>query len=54
MPREIAAIMQGVILLSVVIAYELVRRYRLVLQQKDVAAQLAATPAAPAGQAVTA
>ena len=41
-PREIAAIMQGVILLSVVIAYELVRRYRLVLQQKDVAAQLAA------------
>jgi simple sugar transport system permease protein len=40
-PREIAAIMQGVILLSVVIAYELVRRYRLVLQQKDVAAQLA-------------
>ncbi|HEY0168073.1 MAG TPA: ABC transporter permease [Jatrophihabitans sp.] len=45
-PREIAAIMQGVILLSVVIAYELVRRYRLVLQQKDVAAQLAAAPAA--------
>ncbi|MDQ2836670.1 MAG: ABC transporter permease [Actinomycetota bacterium] len=42
-PREIAAIMQGVILLSVVIAYELVRRYRLVLQQRDVAAQLAVT-----------
>lgn len=41
-PREIAAIMQGVILLSVVIAYELVRRYRLVLQQKTVAASLAA------------
>jgi len=39
-PKEIAGIMQGVILLSVVIAYELVRRYRLVLQQKDVAAQL--------------
>jgi ABC-type uncharacterized transport system permease subunit len=53
-PREIAAIMQGVILLSVVIAYELVRRYRLVLQQKDVAAQLAQTPAAPVSQAVTA
>jgi general nucleoside transport system permease protein len=48
-PREIAAIMQGIILLSVVIAYELVRRYRLVLQQKDVANQLAvAEPAAPA------
>ncbi len=41
-PREIAAIMQGVILLAVVIAYELVRRYRLVLQQKTVAASLAA------------
>jgi simple sugar transport system permease protein len=48
-PREIAAIMQGVILLSVVIAYELVRRYRLVLQQKDVAAQLGITTAQPAG-----
>jgi simple sugar transport system permease protein len=43
-PREIAAIIQGVILLSVVIAYELVRRYRLVLQQKDVAAQLSTAP----------
>jgi simple sugar transport system permease protein len=47
-PREIAAIMQGVILLSVVVAYELVRRYRLVLQQRDVAAQLAATTEQPA------
>ncbi|HJQ03645.1 MAG TPA: ABC transporter permease [Jatrophihabitans sp.] len=47
-PREIAAIMQGVILLSVVVAYELVRRYRVVLQQRDVAAQLAATTAQPA------
>jgi simple sugar transport system permease protein len=53
-PREIAAIMQGMILLAVVIAYELVRRYRLVLQQKDVAAQLAAAPAAPVSQAVSA
>jgi simple sugar transport system permease protein len=47
-PREIAAIMQGVILLSVVVAYELVRRYRLVLQQRDVAAQLAETTEQPA------
>jgi ABC-type uncharacterized transport system permease subunit len=47
-PREIAAIMQGVILLSVVVAYELVRRYRLVLQQRDVAAQLAAATEQPA------
>jgi ABC-type uncharacterized transport system permease subunit len=57
-PREIAAVMQGVILLSVVIAYELVRRYRLVLQQKDVAAQLAGPggpvpPVAAAEGAVT-
>ncbi|MGI8667810.1 MAG: ABC transporter permease [Jatrophihabitans sp.] len=51
-PREIAAIMQGVILLSVVIAYELVRRYRLVLQQREVAAQLAV--GAGVQQAVTA
>jgi ABC-type uncharacterized transport system permease subunit len=47
-PKEIAAIMQGVILLSVVIAYELVRRYRLVLQQKDVATRLKVAAAAPA------
>lgn len=51
-PREIAAIMQGVILLSVVIAYELVRRYRLVLQQKDVAAQLAGSAGAAGEPAV--
>jgi ABC-type uncharacterized transport system permease subunit len=52
-PREIAAIMQGVILLSVVVAYELVRRYRLVLQQKDVAALLAAAAKAANAEAVT-
>lgn len=46
-PREIAAIMQGVILLSVVIAYELVRRYRLVLQQRTVAASLGALSPPP-------
>ncbi|WP_199435139.1 ABC transporter permease [Qaidamihabitans albus] len=35
-PKEIVIIMQGVIVLSVVIAYELMRRYRLRLEQRDV------------------
>jgi ABC-type uncharacterized transport system permease subunit len=35
-PKEIVVIMQGVIVLSVVIAYELVRRYRLRLEQREV------------------
>jgi general nucleoside transport system permease protein len=35
-PREIVVIMQGVVVLSVVIAYELVRRYRVMLEQRDV------------------
>jgi simple sugar transport system permease protein len=41
-PRELVTIMQGVIVLSVVVAYEFVRRYRLVLEAKDVARALAA------------
>jgi len=40
-PRELVTIMQGVIVLSVVVAYEFVRRYRLVLEAKDVARALA-------------
>lgn len=40
--KEIVTIMQGVAVLSVVIAYELVRRYRIVAQQRDVGRQLAA------------
>ena len=43
-PSQIVVIMQGTIVLSVVIAYELVRRYRLVLEQKAVAGALATTP----------
>lgn len=39
-PKELVTIMQGVIVLSVVVAYELVRRYRIVLEQKDVARAL--------------
>jgi len=39
---EIVKIMQGVIVLSVVVAYELVRRYGVVHEQRRVAAQLSA------------
>ena len=39
-PAQLVQIMQGVIVLSVVIAYELVRRYRLILEQRDVAKAL--------------
>lgn len=40
-PKEMVTIMQGIILFAVVIAYELVRRYRLTLEQKAVARALA-------------
>ena len=43
-PVEIVQITQGIIVLSVVVAYELVRRYRVVAEQRDVARALAATP----------
>jgi simple sugar transport system permease protein len=48
--RELVTIMQGVIVLAVVVAYEFVRRYRLVLEARDVARALAV----PASEAVTA
>jgi general nucleoside transport system permease protein len=47
-PREIVLIMQGSVVLSVIVAYEIVRRYELAAEQRRVAAQLRATPAAPA------
>jgi simple sugar transport system permease protein len=47
-PKEIVAVMQGVIVLSVVIAYELVRRYRLRLEQRDVGRALGTVQAPPA------
>ena len=47
-PKEIVTIMQGVTVLSVVIAYELVRRFSLVQQQRRVGAELGT--AVPAGQ----
>lgn len=46
-PKEMVTIMQGIIVLLVVIAYEIVRRTAIVLEQRDVARQLAA-PAANA------
>ncbi len=42
-PQEIVAIMQGVLVLSVVIAYELVRRYRVRQVAHDVGRQLGST-----------
>jgi len=47
-PKEIVAVMQGVIVLSVVVAYELVRRYRLRLEQRDVGRALGTASAPPA------
>ena len=44
-PREIVTIMQGVIVLSVVVAYELVRRNRVRTQQQNVGKALAAVTA---------
>jgi ABC-type uncharacterized transport system permease subunit len=41
-PREIVLIMQGSIVLSVIVAYEIVRRYELAAEQRRVAAQLRA------------
>jgi simple sugar transport system permease protein len=44
-PREIVLIMQGSVVLSVVVAYEIVRRYELAAEQRRVAAQLRAAAA---------
>jgi len=48
-PREIVLIMQGSIVLSVVVAYEVVRRYELAAEQRRVATQLRARAGEPAG-----
>jgi general nucleoside transport system permease protein len=50
-PREIVLIMQGSIVLSVVVAYEIVRRYELAVEQRRVATQLRSRPVEPAGVA---
>jgi simple sugar transport system permease protein len=49
---EIVTILQGTALIAVVIAYEVVRRYRVVLEQRDVGRQLGTadpTPVQPQG-----
>ena len=45
-PKEIVQIMQGVIVVSVVVAYELVRRYRLTQEEKTVTHHTDLSPAA--------
>ena len=45
-PRDIVLIMQGSVVLSVVVAYEIVRRYELAAEQRRVASQLR-SPATP-------
>jgi ABC-type uncharacterized transport system permease subunit len=48
--KEIVLIMQGTVVLSVVVVYELVRRYGIVAEQRRVSRELAAErPAEPAG-----
>ncbi|MER7754373.1 ABC transporter permease [Kitasatospora sp. NPDC097643] len=53
-PFEIVAVMQGTIVICVVVAYELVRRYGLIRQQKKVGAELAAQLAATEKKEVSA
>ena len=52
MPREIATIMQGLIVLSVVVAYEVVKRIDLAAEQRRVgqATGAAVEPAAEAAK----
>jgi simple sugar transport system permease protein len=47
--KGVITLMQGIAVLSVVIAYELVRRYRLTQQQRDVGRQLGTAEPQPAG-----
>ncbi|MDT4918908.1 MAG: ral nucleoside transport system permease protein, partial [Pseudonocardiales bacterium] len=51
-PKEIILITQGVVVLSVVVAYELVRRFALTRQQRSVGR--ATAPGAPAAEGATA
>ena len=50
-PKEIVAIMQGVIVLSVVIAYEIVRRAKLRIEARDLASARSDPALATAGAA---
>jgi general nucleoside transport system permease protein len=48
-PQEIVTIMQGVIVLSVVVSYEVIRRLELAAEQRRVGSQLAASAAVTTG-----
>jgi len=50
-PREIVTIMQGAIVLSVVVSYEVIRRLELAAEQRRVGSQLAASAAVTTGSA---
>ena len=50
---ELVFIIQGVIVLAVVIAYEVVRRAGLRMEQRNVARQLSGEPAPPTPEGVT-
>jgi ABC-type uncharacterized transport system permease subunit len=52
-PKEIVTIMQGTIVLAVVVAYELVRRFGLAAQQRQVGEGLASPPGGAAQPATT-
>ena len=49
---DIVYVTQGVIVLAVVIAYEIVRRYRVRIEQAEVATQLADRPRQPQPEGV--
>ncbi len=46
-PKEVVTIMQGIIVLAVVVAYEVVRRWEVAAEQRRVASQLSAPPPSP-------
>ncbi|MBV9843860.1 MAG: ABC transporter permease [Kutzneria sp.] len=50
-PKEIVTIMQGAIVLSVVVSYEVIRRFELAAEQRRVGAQLGTATVAAAGGA---
>ncbi|HEY3736633.1 MAG TPA: ABC transporter permease [Jatrophihabitans sp.] len=50
-PKELVTIMQGLIVLCVVIAYEVVRRYKIRLEQREVARALSDSPGSDLAEA---
>ncbi|MFP3905617.1 MAG: ABC transporter permease [Acidimicrobiales bacterium] len=52
-PKEIVVIMQGIIVISVVVAYELVRRFREAQEQREVSREMAGATQSATGGAIT-